>query len=664
MPYLELGGDELSALNVEPSYPNQNKDSALIFSLDRFVSIPEVRVSPTDENSDINLNTPTDIVMVVPTAINPQKELTVGFVFLGIFTLCMFVFAFFVYIGYKQYKQILHDKPLTDLEKTTLKSESFAGSFDDTNKNSSDSGNNDEKNLNLLVQRQTNSLKSFSMPLQLRPFSLKNNDNLRSNNFVEFSHKSMSNDRNGIKNISYSNNTENMFSKKESRYNEKVCKDDLNTSLACETKTPIEILEENKKIDNVNIDTPTDFNENKRKSSISVYLNETNVVVKKGIEQVERNHGKKLVYSMKKLIELEPVWLYQLFEYNYCDGDLLVTDIIFSEIPVVVTNDFNKIESLITNIRFSLMSQNNVAPSIKILELFSFITLSIGVKQFNNPNIFTLAYGTLLENIIQLEVLSQIPDISPFIESGFIETVIMYCINCWKFDKTKHSIITTTFEKWGQEIYVPNKVKLYKHVVSLILQGYRFGLLKELLIFFSMETKIHCLHSILIEALEIESRPEVKQLFQYLIRQHQIKHASCCGNTDNWKHWDLLTTGFENESIVEPYNEIDLPKPESALLLRDFNLPKTNSIEYKTALNIITEEQTENNEIVSNHSDNLKQNHRYETTLEPISEENKILQSEILTFVDLNSNKYSFSPTNILPGSLAASPTHVNSRNL
>lgn len=575
MPYLQIG--DPPAKDVNHPYVgkiiNDNEDSqftstnpansAIVFSIDDYAAPPGAvkMVNPFNKNPE------EDIVMVIPTVQGVDGEITAGIIFMVVSFIFMCIFGIFAYLSVKRYRSLLDDKQICE--------------NDIENLNSTESVVTKSEKLKPVSYTSVMMNSKKQDQFKFNKNNLKEKENtITPRKVADLPEKPQKghNKSNDFKSAKLINKTENMkeYFKKENLDSNDNGKEDLDTSIGLTTIAPVNLIKGNlevKKQENLKkrnsklklkVYKPeatesvyNDSNKNIEYQSESIYLNPQGKSIKhnKLVRKLSRKlkpKSSRITYTIKELVELEPIAVYQMFEYSYDDGDLLVTDLIFPSIPVVKNNiTMVELENDLTDIRNALMS-TQVDSSTKILEIFRFITFSFEIKSYNNPKIFTLPYGILVDTIIQFDLVSQIPDhLSLIIQSAFVETVIMYCINCWKFNKSKSGKVMKSFKKWGIEPYVPTKLKLFKFIVTLLLHGYRSNLLKEVLIYFSMPSSPHFLQNVISEALNNETTVDIQELLQYLKRQLQEEHQNCCSNTEKWKHWELTTAGIKSSRKLD-----------------------------------------------------------------------------------------------------------------
>lgn len=701
MPYLEIGRDRkipsdsdlttgplisehiISGLtNDETPFSSQNEDGAIVFSVDNF-SIPPETTNPSDTYNIRDSDNP-DVVMVVPTAVDPAKEVTVGIIFLIVSLVFMLVFVFFVYVGYKQYKTLLNTKnnDLQDVECSgddTLTEKSGSDSKIEyknflmspiENRYSDGSGNNLlEPKLSMISRHIGNNKireprvsrvrQSHFKPQKLTSRLHKIGENSEAFLLDELSRPKQELDTSMGHESPYSFESHNQKKSHEDLEKNKT-ENKVEKKAVNQLEKGIEKMSEKgveKKILSSRVSQM--LNKYRKESQgLSAFINDVEKEIPQPAEFLEVNKKKdekKVIYSIKELVELEPVDVYQLFEYSYNDGDLLVTDLIFPSVPVIRNNlSMSEVEKMLTSIRIALMSRKTDSVT-KIMELFIFVTFSFGIKTYENPNVFTLPYGILVDTMIQFDLVSQIPEhLSLVMQSGYVETIILYCINCWKFDKVRNEKIQQYFEVWNTKPYIPTKLKLYKFIVTLLLQGYRSSLLKEVLVFFSIPPSPHLLQNIITEALKSETTPDVLELLQYLRRQLQEEHYNCCSNTEKWRHWEFTTPGVKNSASMKEQDKSLMYK------IPGTKYESTANAIFSNEENIIRQPQKEESIFMNSDCNNLNNVNSFSG-----SKENCL-------FIDENTSKISLQPDSTkmffssseLPGSLIASPVHSSPKNV
>ncbi|ODQ49201.1 hypothetical protein PICMEDRAFT_9681 [Pichia membranifaciens NRRL Y-2026] len=712
MPYLELGRKSETfsesaplgqSLVFEHKFPglaeapspinDQKDDGAIVLSVDHFSGPPKT-LADTDP-SVLKSSSNEDVVMVVPTALNPNKEVTIGIIFLVVSLVFLLIFAFFVYVGYVQYKALLSTKgnDLMDLEGSAetivVEKPRMNGKIDYKNLNFStnskehqfrESGGSKASepkpslmSKSVIVGKLPEPQGSHLKQTYFKPPKLTS----RLNKIGEYSEDSLLNDLREKHEIDTSmghdtpysfgtpkqrkafkppfgngNKSENSMEKRIERKSER--RPDRAPKMALEKKAEKKILSSH---------VSQMLNKYRKESQgLGAFINDVekadpgSTFHRERIEKHKPNPQKKITYSIKELVKLEPVDVYQMFEYSYDDGDLLVTDLIFPSIPVLKNNlSMNEIEKILTEIRIGLLSRKTDSVT-KVIELFIFITFSFGIKTYANPKVFTLPYGILVDTMIQFDLVSQIPEqLSLVMQSGFVETIILYCINCWKFDKINDGRIQQFFEVWNTKPYIPTKLKLYKFIVTLLLQGYRSSLLKEVLIFFSIPPSPHLLQNIITEALKNETPPDIHDLLQYLRRQLQEEHYNCCSNTEKWRHWEFTTAGMKNSPSVNEQFESSMYK------IPGNKYESLTNVNFSNEENIKRQPQKTRNALSDNKCIEALNN----ANSFQVSKENKLFIGENISKLSLQPESIKmYSSSGELPGSLIASPIHSSPKNL
>ena len=708
MPYLELGkkgkpSTESNAssqplvfeykvpgsIEAQSAIFDQNDDGAIVLSVDHLSGPPETlsNVDPFESKSSSN----EDVVMVVPTAVNPNKEVAIGIIFLVASLIFMFIFAFFVYLGYLQYKTLLSTKgnEAMDLEgsaetivvekprlsdKTDHKNLNFSANSEHNEfRESGDSKASELKSslisksvfADKLPEPQASPLKqTYFNPLKLTP---------KLNKIGEYSADSLLNDLREKHEIDTSMGHETPYSFGTLRQ-KKAFKPYFKNENKTENKIEKRVERKLEKASKMNSEKKAEkkilsshvsqmLNKYRKESQrLSAFINDMEkadlgpTLRRENNEKHKRDPHKKITYSIKELIKLEPVDVYQMFEYSYDEGDILVTDLFFPSILVMQNNlSMSEIEKILTEIRIGLLSRKTDSVT-KVINLFIFITFSFGIKTYANPKVFTLPYGILVDTMIQFDLVSQMPEqLSLVMQSGFVETIILYCINCWKFDKINDNKIQQFFDVWNTKPYIPTKLKLYKFIVTLLLQGYRSSLLKEVLIFFSIPPSPHLLQNIITEALKNETTPDIHYLLQYLRRQLQEEHFNCCSNTEKWRHWEFTTAGMKNSPSVNEHFESSMYKIPGNKYesLANVNFPNEENINRQRQKTKNMFSDNECNEALNN-ADSFQ-----------VSKENKLFIGENISKLILQPDSIKmFLGSGELPGSLIASPVHSSPKNL
>ncbi|TID28102.1 hypothetical protein CANINC_002694 [Pichia inconspicua] len=586
----------------------------------------ETLVSNSKQTGELDLSTTAshslrnqgDVVMVVPSAINPVEEIKYGLLFIVVAAILLALFSIFAYFGIRNYQRMLATKSedFLDLEVNIAQSkkaekQNGVGQFDINlnpfNNNPLDFLNNKKKildNYSLIYQSKCEP-KKIGFPEKPSRSYLSETPFNNHHDMTSYS---------DMKNINY-----------QQKSNEQYL--------------------ESKKLDGRNKDSLLENLKNET-NSLSAFINcETPTVLlmakkKKGYWFKKDNRIK---YTKRELVDLEPVQTYQLLEYCYNDGDLLVTDLIFPVISLPNCSNVKASSITLTDIRHAMIDKITPA-SIKTLELIRFVSISAGMKNYDNPIVFTLPYGLLIDTMVNFDLVNSISSTLPtLLKSAYVETVIMYCISCWKFEKIKNDSIESFFKNSKEELYIPPKLKVYEFIIILMSQGFRNNLLEEVLIFFSLAPSPHMLPNVINQS-KFEKTNKLNRLFKYLLRQLQQEHYLCCANTAKWKHWELTTSGYENsigrscspieddKIIADPYplRENDLKGLQENI--QSFEQRKLNYTSRDDFLSI---------------SDENDSNKTGEKTYENDS------KFPLLTRIP----KFIFDATNILPGSLSPSPT-------
>lgn len=636
--------DELPVIDNIEGEIHANND-ALIFSIDNEIASPD-NVKNINQFSKPEEE---DVIMVIPTTSSSEKELTIGFIFILCSLVVMCLFTIFAILGYKHYKALLNNK-ITFKPDSNSPSNKLSERKNRFSRNTDDSNYlNRHDNYNQLKNTVTNTSNENYQSVNIeKPQVL--GSRAPQTKFDMFTPDKLFTKTGNIK--KYENLNLECATK---------TKQDLDTSFGHDTLSSIEASRKinNHRHKNIKMNSKTNPNvlqvskqSESSRSKEFIYTNENkNELFQSVTKEKEKKRkfstinskSQKIVYTIKELIELEPIEVYQMFEYSYDDGDLLVTEIVLPSIQIIKNNvTMPDIEKNLTDIRNSLMSKS-VDPATKIIDVFLFVTFSFGIKSYDNPKIFTLPYGILVDTMIQFDLISQIPEhLSLMVKSAFVETVIMYCINCWKFDKDKHNKVGMYFDFWNITPYIPKRLKLFKFIVTLLLQGYRSSLLKEVLIYFSLPPSPHFLQNVINEALKNKASLDICDLLQYLKRQLQEEHFKCCSNVERWKHWEFTTAGAQSNSSAE--DEV------SALSLSEI----PNNV-FDSQVNAVFHKECKINKPVPNKRDSYLDAEHENNNL--IIDENKKFNSRdnIKEYMHSDFTRLGFDSAEI-PGSLLASP--------
>ncbi|KAH3669296.1 hypothetical protein OGAPHI_001417 [Ogataea philodendri] len=236
-----------------------------------------------------------------------------------------------------------------------------------------------------------------------------------------------------------------------------------------------------------------------------------------------------IVYTMVQLYELEPLDMIQEFAEGK-DNKLLSVDMLFPKLPINPDSSVVEYEKDLTMIRLNLLN-SSLDTASKTIELIKLLTNSLGTQKFNNPRIFLMSYGILIEKLVESEYVTKPGNGIPTILIGaFIEVVVKYCVCCWKYSTSKHVKLDRKFAEWNMTPFVPSQFKIFKYIFTLIKSGHKIELLGEVLIFFSTPPTPHNLAYLFVESeLAQYENPEVLELLTYLQKQINNEHLECCG---------------------------------------------------------------------------------------------------------------------------------------
>lgn len=656
-------GNNFESYEVTPWVPLKDSENDMTFLSDP---------SKPEENPIVDSGS--NMVLVTPTVESPGTELAIGSWILILAITLMGIFAIFVCVGYTQYysyiKKNKNSKLVNDIE-----------SFTPTLR-----GGDHKENHNLCSNLQNFIVKSTSINDNSTPYfgaiykSFNSNDELKSFKFSQNSN--LSQPQIPVTNHFVNHNQFHLLTPSiklkdfdyheiNSEKKEALCKDETNTSIS----NGISVNDTNfEGLNDIQVDFKT-FDQRKLESLRPSFKKNTKLMSDHSEKPIlvsteccknnkrSKKNSKKLTYSKSELIELEPTNFYQTFKYYYNDGDLLVTDLVFPNICLNIEHDISKIETFLNDIRATLMN-TKIDLATKTIDLISFISISHGLKSYSNPIVFTFPYGLLVETIIQFNLVSNISNNLPLVlQSAFVEVIIMYCINCWKFDKIENKTIPKSFRLWNEQPYIPSKHKLYTYIVAMLLQGSRANILSEVLTFFSLKPSPHLLQNILSEALTSKSNTQLSELFKHLKQQLDGEHFNCCSNTEKAMQWkptagENLNIHFNNHK--QPKNSISkLTFPCFNPFLSEINITNVQKYNQKgPKLNITRARSID--QCDKNISDTKngcfyeKENFENEGTNRvqtPEKGSNNVYFNSAI--------KLSFSPSNNLPGSLLPSPVHL-----
>lgn len=594
-----------------------NKSGALV--------LPEKVLRNIPESS----NNKEQVVMVVPTALRPAREIKFGLLFIAAASILLALFTLFAYFGIRHYRKMLNSKrrEMIDLEvNLMIKDEAV-------HKNSNTHIAQSQSDLNLSKNNPSNVLNRPNRNLMNSPWMGKSNLDKSAENIPEKPPNS------------YQSNTflGPRYTTTRSadiiplNYQQKGNKQSLKNHL-------------NQNTENNYLSRAIPGSLRTESNSLSAFINcktEPPTPVTKRKKKVHRHRkSNRITYTKHELVDLEPVQTYQLLEHCYNDGDFLVTDLVYSDISLLDGEPFETKLSDLTEMR-KILVNHNTPPAVKILELFRFVSVSSGMKNYENPIVFTLPYGLLIDTVINFNLVSTISDSVPLIlKSAYVETAIMYCISCWKYEKIKSNTIETFFKRSNEELYIPPKLKLYEFIITLMSQGFRNNLLEEVLIFFSLAPSPHLLPNVINQS-KVKRTATLNRLFKYILKQVQQEHYMCCANTAKWKHWELTTSGVQ--CPIEESSSFDDTDHEEMI---DYQSFKENCFK-------------ELQENIQSFDDN-KWKHEItgKSNVLGISDENEnkrgrenIIKDNVKNPVLTSIPRIFFGAASVLPGSLSPSPT-------
>lgn len=642
MPFLELGRNNKInpvenvenspiAMQVASIQSNNQHPQGLVFTTDEFKTVPEPLAMEKAE-----------VVMVVPNAFNPTREIKFGLVFMTAAFSTMVIFSIFVYFGYKQYKNLLtnKNKQIVDVENP----QTIVNAAHKTPVNSF-IANIESNSLSFPLNQSSNAFKTKWVQ-DKKPIQMINNENnelegpsksYRVNGFPSGT-KSISTN-NIIKPVNfYLNTTKNGFKESSNIFRESSEKNKVK-----QIEMDLKSLRNTSNSLSAFITEKADSRQNSRKKRKHIF-----------------RKNKRKTYSKREMVELEPIQTYQLLEYCYDDGDLLVTDLVFPSASTMDTKLLKDSLNDLTEMRRCLLDSNTDSAT-KTLELFRFINMSFGMKNYENPLIFTMPYGLLVDSLVNFNLVSMISsNVSLILQSAYVETIIMYCISCWKYDKIKKNKIERYFKAKREQPYVQPQLKVYEYIITLMTQGFRSNLLEEVLIFFSMSPSPHMLSNILQQP-KIEKTPEMNRLFKYLLEKLQKEHHSCCANPEKWKHWELTTSGVE---AISDQEEMDTDSSS-----------RSSNVEFVTKQKPIMQETLKDlRENIIFEEDLQRRKHDSYMNLRELSisdvDENEYnlnpkhqQHQEVPHIIEFERPKLAYTATSLLPGSLVPSPVHTQSFN-
>lgn len=524
-------------------------------------------------------------VVVPPSKFDNNKELILGFIAISLLIFFMFMFWFSMYVGTKQYKKYLKDK-LTpkweDLETGLNPMTGFNTCKEEKSLISPSRLIPIEENDDLIIEtplavEEINSCQDFETAT---PISSTDNDRECTEGeyekVEEEFYEDLEAEREVTKSISDINEFANLTDTRRLRINspERRHRNNLDYQIGknLSMEKALSALINYSEIDTIDI-----INESHGSYGLKC---ETEGPEKKE-EQLNNSKLSRITYRKSEIVQYEPIQLYNMIKYSD-DGDLLVTDLVFSETVIMKSYNLIELEKEYNKIRFCL-GNNQRDDVTKKIELIRFANSSLGMKKINNPRIFLFSYELLIDKILDEDCLNIISELSKFTQMAIIEVIIKYCLDCWKYESSNHSEIDSLFKLNNISPHVPTKSKIFKLVTSMLVTGYRMNLLEQVLIFFTAPSTpcgtVHILDEILINS-TLQSRS--KDLLEFLKRQVEDEHTRCCSSKAEYDHWKYTsaqmspikeTPNSNKESAGKFIKAIDSGKSLEPIHANDDKLP-------------------------------------------------------------------------------------------
>lgn len=466
-------------------------------------------------------------VVVLPSKFDSNKELVIGFATLSLLVFVMFMFGFFTYLGSQQYKKYLKNRDMSIVNDLDL-----------------EYGNYPMTEFNTAKEE-----KSLISPTKLGPIVEHESDDSTSNassrvvaacvDFETDSHISSTeiSVTEGIDNVEFASGTEGELGDQDESYKPL---NPINTKEMVQEH--MEEFIDHGRLSSKNI-----------RSALSTLIDYAQIepidIIQEengyyGLKEEKQEEAKPfvptksvnpvIVYRKSEIVSCEPQQLYTLIKYAN-DDELLVTDLVFPETPIMRNLGLLELEKEFNQMRF-ILGRNETNEALKHIELMRFVNSSLGMKKTINPRVFLYSYALLVDTILD-KCLHTINVLSRFSQLAIVEVIVKYCLNCWSYDAKKFREIVSMFQEVHIVPYAPAKPKIFKTVAALFVAGYRPNLLEQVLVFFATPPTPCALSFTLDEILEsTKFTQETKELMGFLKRQLEDEHKRCCAKPNDQKH--------------------------------------------------------------------------------------------------------------------------------
>ncbi|ANZ73511.1 BA75_01059T0 [Komagataella pastoris] len=252
----------------------------------------------------------------------------------------------------------------------------------------------------------------------------------------------------------------------------------------------------------------------------------------KGLSHKLLDRNQKIVYRPGELVRLFPK--VQLQTLNDSLDFISVLDNLFPR-RVPKYGDLIEIDRMLTEIRLLLMNETIPRQPIsdkatRSIAAVRFLSLSLNIKQNQNPFIFLPSYHRIIQQLIDTGAVWDIFEIcQPLLTHAIIETITEYCNAMWNYKNELTDKVQNYFNALGLRPTLQQPFQCFKFVINMELMGINNNKVKIALANYAANNLTRIDKLILGEAIKL-SRDECQKTFfsQLLtIKGKSWKNDSC-----------------------------------------------------------------------------------------------------------------------------------------
>ncbi|KAI0464775.1 hypothetical protein LJB42_002400 [Komagataella kurtzmanii] len=203
--------------------------------------------------------------------------------------------------------------------------------------------------------------------------------------------------------------------------------------------------------------------------------------------------------------------------------------------------DLIEIDRMLTEIRLLLM--NEIIPrqpvsdkATRRLAAVRFLSLSLNIKQNQNPFVFLPSYHRLIQQLIDTGAILDIFDIcQPLLTHAIVETIAEYCKAMWNYDNELTDKFQNYFNASGLRPTLQQPFQCFKFVINMELTGISYTKVRIALANYAAKSPTKIDKLIVREAIKL-SRNENQRIFfcqlMTMIRSKNGSNYDCFDRSD------------------------------------------------------------------------------------------------------------------------------------